>query len=234
MKVISKEEEQAHYNATVRAGAIGGSIGLVAGTAGVMLASRRYPAFRQLTLPFRTFLVTSTATFGSIVTAERASVQYQRAHDPGRTTYRDVSERVADAARAQESTSKRLLETARQHRYQIVLGAWAASMGIALALVGRNKYLTASQKLVQARVYAQGLTVAVLVASAALEVGDAKSGKGRWETVLVLDPADPEHKHLIEKRVHHEEYEGQDLWMGRLLPPFAEEYLALRDRRLTW
>ena len=47
---------------------------------------------------------------------------------------------------------------------------------------------------------------------------DAKSGKGRWETVMVLDPADPEHKHLIEKRVHHEEYEGQDLWMGKLLP----------------
>lgn len=216
MKLISKEEEQAHYRATLRGGAIGGTLGLVVGTAGVVLASRRYAAVRQLTLPFRTFLVTSSATFGAIVAAERASVDFQRAHEP-LAGFRDASERARDAARAQESTSRRLLEAARSHRYQIVLGAWAASMAIALTIVGRNKYLTTSQKLVQARVYAQGLTLAVLVATAALEVGDAQSGKGRWETALVLDPSDPEHKHLIEKRVHHEEYEGQDLWMGEFL-----------------
>lgn len=66
----------------------------------------------------------------------------------------------------------------------------------------------------QARVYAQGLTLAVLVATAAFEVGDASKGKGRWETVMVLDPNDPEHKHLIEKKIHHEAYEGEDLWRG--------------------
>lgn len=87
-------------------------------------------------------------------------------------------------------------------------------MGAAMALVSRNKYLTGAQKLVQARVYAQGLTLAVLLATAALEIGDANKGKGRWETVMVLDPDDPEHKHLIEKKVHHELYEGEDLWRG--------------------
>jgi len=65
---------------------------------------------------------------------------------------------------------------------------------------------------VQARVYAQGLTLAVLIATAAFEVGDASKGKGRWETVMILDPNDPEHKHMIEKRIHHEAYEGEDLW----------------------
>lgn len=85
-------------------------------------------------------------------------------------------------------------------------------MGIALGLVGRNPYLSRAQKLVQARVYAQGLTLAVLIATAAFEVGDASKGKGRWETVQIIDPNDPEHKHLIEKRIHHEAYEGEDLW----------------------
>ncbi len=32
---------------------------------------------------------------------------------------------------------------------------------------------------------------------------------------MVLDPNDPEHKKLIEKKIHHEDYEGQDLWMGK-------------------
>jgi len=88
-------------------------------------------------------------------------------------------------------------------------------MGIALGLVGRNPYLSGAQKLVQARVYAQGLTLAVLVATAALESGDAVQGKGRWETVMVLDPEDPEHKHMIEKKIHHEQYAGEDLWKGK-------------------
>ena len=94
-------------------------------------------------------------------------------------------------------------------------------MAIAFGLVSRNKYLTGQQKLVQARVYAQGLTVAVLLASFAFETNDMNKGKGRWETIKVLDPNDPTHKHLIEKRVHHERYAGEDQWRGSYYPCFT-------------
>lgn len=87
-------------------------------------------------------------------------------------------------------------------------------MAIALGLVGRNPYLSTQQKLVQARVYAQGLTLAVLIATAAFEIGDRNEGQGRWETVKIIDPDDPEHKHLIEKKIHHESYAGEDQWKG--------------------
>ena len=213
MKVISKEEEAAHYSQVVRGGLTGGSIGLAVGLVGVMGASRRYPAFRSLTLPFRSFLVTSVGTFGAIVTAERYSVNYQRARDP-MNRYMDASQRAAEEVRRSEATTKKALDWGRENRYSIVFTSWIAAMGLALALVGRNKYLSTSQKLVQARVYAQGLTLAVLIATAALETADAKSGKGRWETVLVVDPNDPTHKHMIEKKVEKEDYEGQNLWKG--------------------
>ena len=85
-------------------------------------------------------------------------------------------------------------------------------MGTALGLVGRNPYLTGAQKLVQARVYAQGLTVAVVIISLAFETSDSQRGKGRWETVKIMDPNDPEHKHMIEKQIHHESYQGEDQW----------------------
>jgi hypothetical protein len=101
-----------------------------------------------------------------------------------------------------------------ENRYSIVFGSWVASMGIAFGMVQRNKYLTGAQKLVQARVYAQGLTVLVLLASFAFETNDKVKGKGRWETIKVLDPNDPTHKHFIEKRVHHERYAGEDQWRG--------------------
>ena len=92
-------------------------------------------------------------------------------------------------------------------------------MAIALGIVGRSPYLSTQQKLVQARVYAQGLTVAVLIATAAFEIGDRNKGEGKYETIQIVDPNDPEHKHLIEKKVHKEEYVGEDQWKGESKPP---------------
>jgi Hypoxia induced protein conserved region len=235
MKILTKEEEAAHYNATVKGGIAGGIIGLALvrtllckvprdtlwnitadtsqGGAAVYGAHLRFPTFRALTLPMKTFLVTSSGTFISIVAADRASRKYENARDPQRQ-YRDKATLDQDAVRASETTFQRFKDWGRENRYPIVTASWVASMGIALGLVGRNPYLSRAQKLVQARVYAQGLTLAVLVATAAFEMGDASKGKGRWETVMVLDPNDPEHKHLIEKKIHHEAYEGEDLWRG--------------------
>lgn len=223
MKVVSQEEEKAHYNVVLKGGLIGGAVGASIGIVGVMGASRRYPAFRQLTLPFRSFLITSSATFGAIVNAERHSHAFQLQQNP-MNFYKDEATRQLEAARQQESGAARFQAWARHNRYSIVFGSWVAAMGVALAMVGRNKYLSTSQKLVQARMYAQGLTLAVLVASAALETSDARKGEGRWETVMVLDPKDPEHKHLIEKRIHKEEYEGQDLW---------KDMVAAEERRIS-
>lgn len=114
------------------------------------------------------------------------------------------------------------MDFGKEHRYQIVGGSWVASMAIALGLVGRSPYLSTQQKLVQARVYAQGLTVAVLIATAVFEAGDQSKGQSRWETVKVMDPNDPEHKHLIEKNIHHERYAGEDQWRGIHSPPVLD------------
>lgn len=210
MKILTKEEEAAHYSAVVKGGLIGGTVGIGIGLGGVIFASRRYPAFRGLTLPFRTFLVTSSGTFGAIINADRWSMAYQKAQDPMRN-YQDQAKRNQQIVRENESAWERFLEYGKENRYSIVFASWLASMGIAFALVSRQPMNTAN-KIVQARVYAQGLTLGVLIISAAFEMNDAKKGSGRWQTVMVLDPNDPEHKHLIEKRIHKEEYEGQDLW----------------------
>jgi hypothetical protein len=84
--------------------------------------------------------------------------------------------------------------------------------------VNRNPYLSSSQKLVQARMYAQGGTLAALLGSFAIEGADAAKGKGRWETIKVIDPNDPEHKRVVEKKIHHERYAGEDQWRGMLHP----------------
>lgn len=236
MKIISKEEEQAHYNEVLRGGLYGGVAGLTVGLGGVLAAQRRYPAFRSFSLPLRSFLVSSAGTFGAIITAERYSINFQKAQDPMHAYLDETQRAIEEARRKDETAAKRFMEWGRQNRYTIVFTSWAAAMGLAMFIVNRNKFLSTSQKIVQARVYAQGLTLAVLIATAAFETADAKSGKGRWETVMVIDPNDPEHKHLIEKRIQKEDYEGQNLWQGKTylsFPPKIDCYngeLTLVDR----
>ncbi|KAL2125200.1 hypothetical protein VTJ04DRAFT_1565 [Mycothermus thermophilus] len=224
MKVISKEEEAEHYAVVVNNGIKGGAVGLALGLAGVWGASRRYPAFRQLTLPFRSFLVSSSATCGAIIYAEHCSIRWQRQRDAMHNYLEETHRQLESARQAQRTEWQRFVDWGRENRYSIVFASWLAAMGAAMAIVGRSKYMSTSQKIVQARVYAQGLTLAVLIATAAFETADARSGKGRWETVLVVDPEDPEHKRMVEKKVHKEDYEGQDLW---------KEMVAAEERRLA-
>lgn len=52
-----------YRSATVKGGSAGLFAGVLVSGAGVYLASKRYPMFRSLSVPFRTFLVTSGGTF---------------------------------------------------------------------------------------------------------------------------------------------------------------------------
>ncbi|KAK4692008.1 hypothetical protein P7C71_g5115, partial [Lecanoromycetidae sp. Uapishka_2] len=211
MKILTKEEEQAHYKETLKGGIGGGLAGLTIGVLGVYGAGVRYPAFRQLTLPLRAFLCTSSATFAAIVSADRYSRSFEASRHP-EEGYKDEAERMRAEREAQKSSYERFMDWGKENRYPIVGVSWVLSMGIALGIVGRSPYLSTQQKLVQARVYAQGLTVAVLIATAVFEVGDRGKGEGRWETIQIVDPNDPTHKHLIDKKVHHERYQGEDQW----------------------
>lgn len=211
MKILTKEEEQAHYNEILKGGIMGGVGGLAVGALGVYGATVRYPAFRQLTLPLRAFLVTSSGTFAAIVSADSWSRSFERQRNP-QQQYKDEQATLQEQIEAQKSTKQKTLDWMSDNRYSIVFGSWVASMATAMGLVGRNPYLTGQQKLVQARVYAQGLTIAVVIASLAFETSDSARGKGRWETVKILDPNDPTHKNIIEKKIHHEAYEGEDQW----------------------
>jgi len=155
----------------------------------------------------------SSGTFSAIISADRYSRNYENSRHPEKN-FEDSQQTLQSQLETQKSSAQRAKDWASENRYSIVFGSWVLSMGTALGLVGRNPYLTGQQKLVQARVYAQGLTLAIIIASLALEAKDIGKGSGRWETVKVLDPNDPTHKHLIEKKIHHERYAGEDQWMG--------------------
>lgn len=162
----------------------------------------------------------------AIIAADTYSRNFERARNP-EYQFQDESETLSQTLASQKTYGQRAMSFAQDNRYSIVFGSWLASMGGAFTIVGRSPYLTTQQKLVQARVYAQGLTMAVVIASLAFEGVDSAQGKGRWETVKYIDPNDPEHKHVIEKKIHHEKYKGEDQWMDMVE---AEEQ-RLKERK---
>lgn len=198
MKVLTKEEEDAHYHEVLMGGATGSALGLGVGLAASYIAQKRSPFYRTLTLPLKAFFVSSSVTFAAIVNADRRS----RAYETNRTSMYQFEDRTAKALKEQRANMtpmEKAKEFGREYRYPIVTASWVASMGASLALVSRDKYLTGAQKLVQARVYAQGLTLLVLIATAAFEVSDAR-----------------ERREHPEKAVRVEHYRGEDQWKGEL------------------
>ncbi|PYI16701.1 hypothetical protein BO99DRAFT_404950 [Aspergillus violaceofuscus CBS 115571] len=178
MKILTKEEEDAHYRTVLKGGTIGGVLGLIGGVAGVLAFSKRSATIRNLTLPMKSFLVTSSGTFVGIIAADHASRDFEASRNASQVWYKDRNERLRQEELASLSTVDRITAWAKREKYKIVGATWVASMVGSFAMVNRNKFLSASQKIVQARVYAQGLTLAVLVASAAFEIQDQRKGKG--------------------------------------------------------
>ncbi|KAJ8110158.1 hypothetical protein OPT61_g6923 [Boeremia exigua] len=230
MKVLTPEQEQAHYDASIKGGTIGGLIGTAIGAVAVVGASRRYPSFRALTLPFRAFLVTSAGTFIAVIAADRASAQYDIENNPEKKAEIERERSRAALLEQNKTVYERSKEWATENRYPLLFGFWIASMAGSWTMVNRNPYLSKSQKLVQARMYAQGGTLAALLGSFAIEGADVAKGRGRWETIKVLDPNDPTHQHVIEKRIHHERYAGEDQW--REMVEAEEERMKERNAHI--
>lgn len=130
----------------------------------------------------KSFLVTSSGTFAGIISADNASRNFESQRNAERQWYENREQYIREQELQGMSFVDRAVALARREKYKIVGATWVASMIGSFALVGRNPYLSGQQKLVQARVYAQGLTLAVLVASAGFEISDQKKGKGMLDS----------------------------------------------------
>ncbi|CRG89945.1 hypothetical protein PISL3812_06984 [Talaromyces islandicus] len=200
MKLLTKEEQDAHYRQVVQGGALGTFLGFAGGLAGVLAASRRFHTVRSLTLPMKAFLVTSSSTFVGIIAADHSSRAFEAARNQNMQYLEQREAQLHKDESAGMTRKDRLFEFLHEEKYKIIGATWVASIVGSFVLVGRNPFLTGQQKLVQARVYAQGLTVALMCATAAFEIHGQRQGRG------IMDAS--------KKQQHHvERYEGEDLWM---------------------
>ena len=237
-----KEEEKAHYNETVKGGTIGGLAGLAVGALGVYAAGARYPAFRQLTLPLQAFLVTSSGTFaGRLCTrpkdlrqANTSQPSYQQTHGRDPTNARGIlSSNTKMRTKLWKSRSRRR-RLRRRGRWTGCLTTDTASSSVHgshrwaqhSALSDGIHTLRDNRSLCTLVCTRRALRSPLSLRHLRLRRATQREGEGRWETVKIIDPNDPEHKNVIEKKIHHEAYAGEDQWKDMI----AAEEDRLKER----
>lgn len=158
MKFPSRDE-LGDYTRAISIGALkGAAVGSVA-SVGIYAFMKRRGTLNQVGTFARTFFIMSPALGAGVTNMEWASRRFEET----RYGYVTGSNRPAEAP---ESTWGKFKHYCGEHKLSVMFTGWAASLGLALYINGRDKYLTRSQKLVQARVWAQGFTVLLLIAAA--------------------------------------------------------------------
>ncbi|CAG8581501.1 21956_t:CDS:2, partial [Racocetra persica] len=172
-----------HYHATVN-GALKGAVLGLGVSLGVSLVAQRYSHFYQkLTLPLKAFLVSSGTSAVCIIGAERAGLNYERK--------RYGHYQPAKKLHQTDSTVQVAKEFISENRYSIVCGSWALCMAGSLTYTYRNKYLSFAQKVVHARMYAQALTILMVLATAGLSISSkepkAIEGSDKWKEMVAAE-----------------------------------------------
>ncbi|OAX43267.1 hypothetical protein K503DRAFT_732021 [Rhizopogon vinicolor AM-OR11-026] len=164
------DHEDEGENAATTRGAIEGALlgsAIVAPT--WYMLNRRWPAFRSMPYTVKTLgAVIITAPLISI-RAEHRGLEFHRKHWPGVEKTELEKREAAERARwASLSTKDKLAEWTANHQLSVIIGSWALTMGIVGNKVMRDPLMSTPNKLVQVRLWAQGLTIGVVIATAAL------------------------------------------------------------------
>ncbi|KAF8345566.1 hypothetical protein F5887DRAFT_965678 [Amanita rubescens] len=148
MKLLTEKQIKEHEAASLRGVLEGGAGGIAFATSIGWFLNRRWTSFRNLPFPLK--------VLGGVIT-ERRGLEYDRSQWDGAIAKEEMHWQ-------QLSGTEKLKEWALRHQYGLIFGGWAASICVAGAVIWRNKYQTPAQKIVQARMWAQGLTIGTLKA----------------------------------------------------------------------
>lgn len=192
MKILTAEEIDAHRSHTLAGGIKGALAGLLISGAIFKFAPMRYPKFnpKAMTYSVKTALFITPPTLLTAICAEEASNKFDElmySSGPESTQAIEEYQRWKNLPLKQK-----FVEGLSDHKYKIITGLWAASLYGSWVMVNRDKIMTTTQKAVQARMYAQFITVALLLASMGLSMYEQSlnpnkqknNEQRRWDRLL--------------------------------------------------
>ncbi|KAJ7129128.1 hypothetical protein C8R46DRAFT_1143494 [Mycena filopes] len=204
MKLASEEQIRGHTAAS-RRGALEGTA--VAGTLaalGSVYSHRRWAYYRNLPPSLKVLGVLIVAAPALSIQAERRGLEYDRSQWEGEgVRLLDMQEHQELSRWERMSMTDKIGDWASRHEYSIIVGGWALSLAVAGGLISRNKYQTTAQKVVQTRMWAQGITIGIILTAAGL-----KANHNKGETAS-RPPAD----HSWMEVVEHQEQDRREAQM---------------------
>ncbi|KAF7332565.1 HIG1 domain-containing protein [Mycena kentingensis (nom. inval.)] len=170
MKLVTEEQFNAHAAASRRGAIEGGLLGGGVAALGSFYAQRRWAYYRTLPPSLKILGVIFVGAPALAIQAERRGLEYDKSQWEGDSTkILEHQEQTALTRWQQLSTREKVVDWAQRHEYSIIVGSWALSLGLAGGIISRNKYQTTAQKIVQARMWAQGLTIGIILTAAGLK-----------------------------------------------------------------
>ncbi|KAG0238835.1 hypothetical protein B0O80DRAFT_528033 [Mortierella sp. GBAus27b] len=173
------------------AAAKGAGLALVAGGLIAMSGARYSQTYQTLTRPMKAFLLGTGVSATAILFGDYARVHYE-----DRQLLRHLDNEAAEAARAEIRAQRGLMaelnHQVRENRNTVVGVSWVTCLGGSLAYTFSKKGLTTTQRIVTARMYAQGFTILTMLAVAAIELTEPPQLKkdeltDQWKAILAKD-----------------------------------------------
>ncbi|KAG7191563.1 uncharacterized protein KQ657_002955 [Scheffersomyces spartinae] len=176
MKILTEEEKQEHTKRLIVEGLKGTVVGLAVSYGLTFALKKKFPIkYNQMNFSTKTALyVVPTAGIIALY-QDDGSVKFEEEKYRGSLMQKQREELQAKWDKM--TTNEKAFHMVNDNKYKIIVGAWAASLYGSWRLVNRDKYMDAAQKAVQARVYAQGITVVLLLSTILLSMYEAKLKK---------------------------------------------------------
>lgn len=202
MKIVTKEEREAHATHVAIEGAKGLFYGAI-GSVGIYyyLKKRHTVRFNSFNTSIKTCILTIPTVGAAALWADEGSIEFDR---------KMYSSGYAEARVLEEyrewnnlAMSDKIFTTLNNHKYKIILGAWAGSLYGSWVLVNRDKIMSTAQKAVQARMYAQAISIILLLGTILLAMKEEEINKTKpppipeWKRYLM--EKDEEEKDLLEQ-----------------------------------
>ncbi|WFD00378.1 (R)-2-hydroxyglutarate--pyruvate transhydrogenase [Malassezia yamatoensis] len=209
------------YDVTVANGAKGFLVGTITALLGGAVAQARVASIRTLPVSIKGSLVLSSGLAVGVISAERSGIAYEQKsfNDNSAQINRRLRE-LHDQRWSQFSTLDRALAWAKFHKFKVVIGSWFTSMAGTWLYI-QSQPLSFSQKIVQARVWAQGLTLASLLVMAGvtqfpteadkLLEEEAQQANHSWKNLIGEDNDMKDRVVVLRENNEREVLSGKDL-----------------------
>ena len=170
MKVITEEEKNAENKAVLLGSVRGLAIGAMCSLGIYAAAKARFRPLLRMSASAKSATFVTPPLFFALVDAEKGNNKFDKemySHDEEERE-KNVQRNVWNSM----STKEQIRSTLSNGKYKIITGIWALSLWGSWKLANRDQLLSKAQRFYNARMYAQFVTLLLLLGSIGLSMKD--------------------------------------------------------------